>query len=518
MCLDLADARCETDLCAWSEQAANHHICHSTNFLMIQYLCVAILFKPFDVNYGVISYINQNWNSDHSRIKMMVGEMRNIKNIILTLVIMIGIVCVFSLSESSIGRAQTGPAFIRQMPNTPAANIELSLTNPQSLQIILSRSELINTFDTSQFDPASPDPSGITFIPPSNTLLISDSEVNETAIFEGVNLFEVTLSGSLVNTFSTISFSNEPTGLDYNPDNGHLFYSDDNADRIFEAAPGDDGILNTHDDIITSFDTTLFGSHDPEGVAYDSWNGRLFIADGVNGALYQLIPGVNGVYDGVPPEGDDQVVHFDTSELGLVDIEDVAFNIDNGHLNIISRGLSKNIMIEATTAGELINAIDISAANAIHPDGITFAPSNLDPAKKSVYIADRGIDNDSDPNENDGKIYEMSLPAITEGNHTPEVSTTPDQRIKFGEVVTLGGTVSDDGIPDPPGAVDTFWAKVKGPGEVFFDSVTNLNTTATFSRTGIYVLRLFASDGELTKFDDMTVTVYGEFFLPLISK
>jgi uncharacterized protein YjiK len=449
---------------------------------------------------------------------MLVEEMKNIKNIILTLLITVGIICLFLLSEGTIVQAQTRLDLIRQIPNIPAVDIELSLPKPQFPQQILSHSELINTFDTSQFNPPSPDPSGITFIPSSNTLLISDSEVNESAIFEGVNLFEVTLSGSLINTYSTISFSDEPTGLDYNPDNSHLFYSDDNANRIFEAAPGEDGILNTPDDIITSIDTTLFGSHDPEGVAYDSWNGHLYIADGVNGALYQLIPGVNGVYDGVPPEGDDQVVHFNTSELGLVDIEDVAFNVDNGHLNIISRGSSKNIMIEATTAGELINAIDISAANAIHPDGITFAPSSLDPSEKSVYIADRGIDNNSDPNENDGKVYEMSLPAITEGNHTPEVSATPDQRIQFGEVVNLGGTVSDDGIPDPPGAVDTFWAQVKGPGTVFFDNVANLNTTATFSRTGVYVLRLFASDGELTKFDDMTVTVYGEYFLPFISK
>lgn len=447
--------------------------------------------------------------------------MRNMRKKLLTLVIAAGLFWPFSLSERSSAAARTMPDFLSGAHSIPEFNIELSFAGPQSPQSILSHSALINTFSTSQFDPPSPDPSGITFLPFSNTLLISDSEVNETAIFEGDNLFEVTLTGSLLNTYSTISFSNEPTGLDYNLDNGHLFYSDDLASRIFEAAPGDDGILNTPDDIITSFDTTLFGSRDPEGVAYDSYNGHLFIADGVNGELYQLIPGVNGKYDGVPPDGDDQVVHFDTTELGLVDIEDVAFNVENRHLYIISRGLSKNIMIEATTDGQLVNAIDISAANATRPDGITFAPSTLNPADLSVYIADRGVDNDADPNENDGRVHEMSLPAVTEGNNPPEISATPDHAIiKIDEFATLGGEASDDGIPVNPGEVDTFWAKVKGPGKVYFDNVADLNTTATFSAPGIYVLRLFASDGELTSFDDMTVTVYGvgQILLPLISR
>ena len=69
----------------------------------------------------------------------------------------------------------------------------------------------------------------------------------------------------------------------------------------------------------------------------------------------------------------------------------------------------------------------------------------------------------------------------------------------------------------PPGMIDTFWASVEGPGKVKIENVASLNTTATFSTAGTYVLRLFASDGELTNFDDMTVTVYARNFLPLIT-
>ena len=112
----------------------------------------------------------------------------------------------------------------------------------------------------------------------------------------------------------------------------------------------------------------------------------------------------------------------------------------------------------------------------------------------------------------------MSLPSITPSNNLPEVSTDPDQAVTLLEIVNLNGTVSDDGIPDPPGVIDTFWARVKGPGRVEIKNVASLNTTATFSTAGTYVLRLLASDGELTNFDDMTVTVYAFNFLPLISR
>jgi uncharacterized protein YjiK len=434
--------------------------------------------------------------------------------IILSLVFLIGLVFMFALDGNFATRAQENPPHIQQEKINSVPSFEG--LNPKTPEAILNQAQLLNTIDTSQFSPPSPDPSGITFLPSSNTLLISDSEVNEMVIFEGANLFEVTLSGSLVNTYDTLFFSGEPTGLDYNPDSGHLFISDDNRNMIFEIALGENGPIT--DNVINSFDTTLFGSFDPEGVSFDSWNKHLFIADGNNGELYQLIPGDNGIYDGVPPEGDDQVVSFDTTELGLVDIEDVTFNTDNGHLYIISRGSSKNSVTETTTDGELVNIIDISAANARHPDGITFAPCSGSPTVKCLYIADRGVDNNFDPNENDGKIYEMSLPSVTPGNNPPEVSTAADQTIILPEIVNLNGTVSDDGIPDPPGAVDAFWASVQGPGKVNIDNVASLNTTATFSTAGTYVLRLFASDGELTNFDDMTVTVYELNYLPLISR
>jgi hypothetical protein len=60
-----------------------------------------------------------------------------------------------------------------------------------------------------------------------------------------------------------------------------------------------------------------------------------------------------------------------------------------------------------TPTGELLGTLDISAAGARKPAGLALAPSSEDPSQMSLYIVDRGVDNDSNPNENDGKVYEF---------------------------------------------------------------------------------------------------------------
>ena len=51
------------------------------------------------------------------------------------------------------------------------------------------------------------------------------------------------------------------------------------------------------------------------------------------------------------------------------------------------------------------------------------------------------------------------------------------------------------------------WSKVSGPGNVTFSNPSNPLTTATFSQSGFYRLRLFASDSFLSGSSDLFVTV-----------
>ncbi len=282
--------------------------------------------------------------------------------------------------------------------------VESAATEPSDPSLLAIS---VNTIFTDQWSPPSPDPAGLAYFPPSNNLLISDSEVNEMTMYAGANVYESSFSGTLLNTENTLNFSTEPTGVAYNPDNQHLYFSDDTGDRwVFEMNPGPDGLLWTSDDIITSFVTDDFGSHDPEGIAFDTWQDHLFLADGVNSEIYEIDPGTNGIFDGVPPDGDDVISQFDTDILGLNDPEGVEFNPFNGNLYIVSG--NNDIVVETTRSGTPVRVIDISFLDARSPAGLAYAPNSENPALWSLYISDRGVDNNSDPNENDGKIYEIT--------------------------------------------------------------------------------------------------------------
>ncbi|MCP4275758.1 MAG: hypothetical protein GY779_05330, partial [Gammaproteobacteria bacterium] len=96
-------------------------------------------------------------------------------------------------------------------------------------------------------------------------------------------------------------------------------------------------------------------------------------------------------------------------------------------------------------------------------------------------------------------------------NVAPVTNAGPDQTIALPHTaVTLNGLASDDGLPNPPGAMSFNWSVVTGPGTVDFSTPNALSTTASFSSAGTYTLRLFTSDGELNHQDDVIVTVNPE--------
>jgi uncharacterized protein YjiK len=372
---------------------------------------------------------------------------------------------------------------------------------------------LIQTIDVSQFNPPSPDTAGLTYLEDSGTLLAADSEVNETPLFDGVNIFEIDpdpVPGTLVDTFTTFpAFSGEPTGIVYDPNSQHLFISDDNRKEVFETD------LNFN--LIRQFDTLAFGSNDPEGIAFDPGEGALYIVDGVNKEVYKLTAGSNGIFDGIAPAGDDIVTSFDTCSLGVEDPEGITFQVETGHLLIVGDAnpqvcdpfnIHKNKVAEITTDGTLVQTIDISAPD---PDsknsaGLAVASSNSSGVFR-IYVAARGLDNGPNPDENDGRIYEFSVQGLVPANTAPQVSAGVDQTIVLPAGVTLDGTVTDDGLPNPPGTVASTWSQVSGPGVTTFADATAVGNTASFSTAGVYVLRLSADDSDLTAFDEVTITV-----------
>jgi hypothetical protein len=130
------------------------------------------------------------------------------------------------------------------------------------------------------------------------------------------------------------------------------------------------------------------------------------------------------------------------------------------------------------------------------------APARLTDAPPGTYLL-FVIDSMGVPSE--GRIVRIEPAAAP--NQAPTVSAGADRAITLPSTVLLTGTATDDGLPNPPGAMTRSWSKVSGPGTVTFSAPTALSTTASFSVSGVYVLRLTVSDGALTASDDVTVTV-----------
>jgi Domain of unknown function (DUF1929) len=97
-------------------------------------------------------------------------------------------------------------------------------------------------------------------------------------------------------------------------------------------------------------------------------------------------------------------------------------------------------------------------------------------------------------------------PTPTPPNQAPVVNAGPDQTVPTLSV-TLSGSATDDGLPNPPAALTYTWSKVSGPGTVTFANANAANTTATFSVGGIYTLKLTANDSALSGTDTVVVTV-----------
>ena len=93
------------------------------------------------------------------------------------------------------------------------------------------------------------------------------------------------------------------------------------------------------------------------------------------------------------------------------------------------------------------------------------------------------------------------------GNTAPLVSAGSDQTIALPAGAALDGTVSDDGQPSPPGALAIAWSVTSGPGPVTFQDAGAVDTQASFTTAGVYVLTLTASDGALGTSDQVQVTV-----------
>lgn len=295
---------------------------------------------------------------------------------------------------------------MRRVLRTVAAASALALAVAQPAMgggVVATR---VRTTQTSSWATPSPDPAGLTYRKSIKRLLVSDPEVDETTLFANKNIFEATTRGVLKRTGRVSPTSFEPEDVAW--DNGAevLYVADDDEDKIFRINPGPDGRIGSPDDSIsTALTTSTFGANNPEGLAYRVKSRSLFIADPDTDRVYHIQRGPDGAFG----TADDVERSFDAFALGLRNPEDVEWDPKSKHLLIVSS--TEDFIGETTAAGVLVRTIDISASNLIQPAGITLAPGTDVATQTHIYVSDRGQDNDTNPGENDGRIFEFRVGA-----------------------------------------------------------------------------------------------------------
>lgn len=164
------------------------------------------------------------------------------------------------------------------------------------------------------------------------------------------------------------------------------------------------------------------------------------------------------------------------------------------------------------------SSLSITWSKVSGPGIVTFANPNSAQTTATFSVAGTYV---LKLTASDGQLPASAMTTITVNpastNVAPTVNAGTDQNITLGQTASLVGIVTDDNLPDPPAQTIVNWSKISGPGTVNFSNPNSLTTSASFSATGTYTLRLTASDSALSGSDDVVVVVSPVNTAPTVS-
>lgn len=234
------------------------------------------------------------------------------------------------------------------------------------------------------------DPSAIAYDVRSGHLIVADSEVDEAPFYQAENLFALGLDGSLVSR-TALGFTREPTGLASDPESGRLYITDDDEYRVFSVN------ADNPNQVLWDFDTTRLGGIDPEDIAYDPVSGHLFICNGLDRKVIEVdIYGTQTFSSFVLPQE-------------IIDPEALAYDAEAG-VFYVGGGFSSSIW-KVDRGGEIIDVITVldglraeGTGRRVSVKDLELAPASDGSGEKHLYVADFGWSHEAD-----GRIIEIDL-------------------------------------------------------------------------------------------------------------
>ena len=263
---------------------------------------------------------------------------------------------------------------------------------PSTAANAIEDATLVRVIDTTLWRRPSPDPSGISRVGTTSRFVVVDGEVEEIpSLWHHANMWFTRRSLQPLGSVSTRRFSDEPTDISM-PSARLAYISDDNKKLIFRVTAGRDHRFGTADDRVTSFSTRRYRCTDPEGIAFAG--STLFIGDGDQNKICRVERGPDRRFG----TRDDVLQTFDTVALGVRDPEGVTVMGDE----LFFIGRRDRLIVRTTWSGDLIATYSMETSGIMNPSGIAVSEQN---GALLARVTERGVDNNDDPNENDGRIY-----------------------------------------------------------------------------------------------------------------
>lgn len=201
------------------------------------------------------------------------------------------------------------------------------------------------------------------------------------------------------------------------------------------------------------------------------------------------------------------VCNYGVGVAGKIERKDSGFALHD-----VPAGGDKNASVDPKFRGPLPTGFPFSDEDILQEkvrisEILTYYRYVYSPAPGSPLI---GAGDPQDGSGNDiGAVKFSDVPAtppsIVTRNKAPAVQAGKSYSITLPAGAYMAGYVEDDNLPS--GKLTITWSKVSGPGNATFVSAVDPLTSVSFSTPGIYVLKLTASDGELSSSDEVTITV-----------
>lgn len=301
-------------------------------------------------------------------------------------------------------------------PNLPI--VDPGLVNPFIAGTVIGI-EQVNRFDTGYDESNNPlpipsiDPAGVVYHSGLGGLVIADSEITEIPeVFNliGATHFLTPTSGGVTwlqwDLAAITGIEPDPnlesTGIAHCENDGHVYITNDDTDLIYRYQF--DGTSFSVVDFVSTRPITF----DPEGITCDPATGRLYVVGGINENI--LVYTYEGGFVFHEELELDDTAGNPNGELE--DVEGIAFDPATNHLFVVSDPAAR--IVEYDLQGRYIKHFELDALSPepIAPQGLSIGPSSTHPGKSAFYLTDGGIDNDQDPTERDGAIYELLIKRI----------------------------------------------------------------------------------------------------------